>query len=146
MNKKSLASWLLYVILILPWSLVAAADHPAPDWQHWSDGQFPRAEEEGKLVLLDLSAEWCAFCKQMDATTYQDPKVLALIEKYYIPVRIEDEKHPELAARFREIGRPGTLVYDGEGNELVIKRGYIKPQWMEWMLQALAQENLASGT
>jgi thiol:disulfide interchange protein len=142
MNRNVLASWLLYGFLVSPWTWVAAADPLSPDWQHWSDGQFPRAEEEGKLVLLDLSAEWCAFCKQMDATTYQDPKVLALIEQYYIPVRIEDEKHPELAARFREIGRPGTLVYDGEGNELVIKKGYIKPQWMEWMLQALVQENL----
>ncbi len=142
MNKRAIASWLLYAFLILPWAVVFATDHPSPDWQKWSDSQFPRAEEKGKLVLLDLSAEWCAFCKKMDATTYQDPKVLALIEQHYIPVRIEDEKQPELAARFREIGRPGTVIYDGEGNELMVKRGYIKPQWMEWMLQALVQENL----
>ena len=141
MNRKALLS-ILSGLVLLPWTLAVAADDPSPGWQRWSDSQFPRAEEEGKLVLLDLSAEWCGFCKQMDATTYQDPKVLALIEQYYIPVRIEDEREPELAARFREFGRPGTLVYDGEGNELVIKKGYIQPQWMEWMLQALAQDHL----
>ncbi len=142
MSKSTLNSWLFCVLLILPWAAVFAADNPAPDWQNWSDGQFPKAGEESKLVLLDLSAEWCTFCKKMDATTYQDPKVLALIERYYIPVRIEDEQEPELAERFRKIGRPGTVIYDGEGNELMIRRGYIKPQWMEWMLQALALENL----
>ena len=135
---------MLYLLLVSP--LTGAAEQLAPDWQRWSDQQFQQAEKEGKLVLLDLSAEWCSFCKQMDAVTYQDPKVLALIEKHYIPVRIVDEHEPELAARFREFGRPGTLVYDSEGNELVIKKGYLKPQWMEWMLQALAQEHLTPDT
>ena len=144
MNKRTIASWILYLLLAYP--LAGAAEQMAPGWQRWSDQRFPQAETEGKLVLLDLSAEWCAFCKKMDATTYQDPRVLALIEQYYIPVRIEDEREPELAARFREYGRPGTLVYDSEGNELVVKKGYIKPQWMEWMLQALVQEHLTPDT
>lgn len=142
MNRKTIFGCLLCILLLGPASMAAMAAKPAPDWQHWSAEQFPKAEKEGKLVLLDLSAEWCTFCKKMDATTYQDPRVLAVIARHYIPVRIEDEKSPELAARFRDIGRPGTIIFDGEGNELMVKRGYIKPQWMEWMLQAVVQENL----
>ena len=94
MNKRTVASCILYLLLVSP--LTGAAEQLAPDWQRWSDQQFQQADKEGKLVLLDLSAEWCSFCKQMDAVTYQDPKVLALIEKHYIPVRIVDEHEPEL--------------------------------------------------
>jgi hypothetical protein len=29
---------------------------------------------------------------------------------------------------------------DADGTELLHKRGYMKPQWMEWMLQAVIAE------
>ncbi|WP_456405201.1 thioredoxin family protein [Thiolapillus sp.] len=109
-------------------------------WQSWSDAAFAQAKEGDKLVLVDLSAEWCAYCKKMDATTWRDPKVLAAIDKDYIPVKIVDEQDPELAARYRQYGRPAVVILDADGAELMRKRGYMKPQWMAWMLQAVAQE------
>ena len=109
-------------------------------WQSWSDATFAQAKAEDKLILVDLSAEWCAYCKKMDATTWKDAKVLAAIEQDYVPIKIVDEHDPELAARYRQYGRPAVIIMDADGTELMRKRGYMKPQWMEWMLQAVAQE------
>jgi thiol:disulfide interchange protein len=112
-------------------------------WQPWSDDQFYRAGARGKLVLLDLSAEWCAFCRRMEATTWKDPEVVELVERYYLPVRVVDERHPKMAARYREHGRPALVIYDASGRELLRKRGYLKPQWMIWLLEAVWQEQKA---
>lgn len=133
-SRKS-AFFLLAVLLVS-----AALAGGAVPWQNWSDAAFSQAREGNKLILVDLSAEWCAFCKKMDATTWQDPRVLAAIDKDYVPIKIVDEQDPELAARYRQYGRPAVIILDAEGTELMRKRGYMKAQWMEWMLQAVAQE------
>lgn len=113
-------------------------------WQSWSDAAFEQAGKAGKLVLLDLSAEWCVYCRKMDETTWRNPAVLAAIEQNYVAIQIVDEKDPQLAERYRQYGRPAVIIMDADGNELMSKRGYMKPQWMEWMLQAVVQEH-ASG-
>jgi len=129
---------LIILLLLCPaWSQAA---EPEIAWHSWSGDQFRRAGDEGKLVLLDLSAEWCAFCKRMDATTWKDPKVVALVERHYLPVRITDEADPELAGRYRDHGRPALVIYDAQGRELLRKRGYLKPLWMQWLLEAVRQE------
>ncbi len=133
------------VFLVLTISLVSTVvAGGAVPWQSWSDAAFAQAKEGDKLVLLDLSAEWCAYCRKMDETTWRNPAVLAAIEQDYVPIQIVDEKDPELAERYRQHGRPAVIIMDADGKELMRKRGYMKPQWMEWMLQAVVQEH-ASG-
>lgn len=109
-------------------------------WQNWSEEAFAAAKSERRLVLVDLSAEWCAFCKKMDATTWQDPKVQAAIEQHYLPIKVVDENDSELARKYRDYGRPAVVIMDGDGREILRKRGYLKPQWMQWMLEAVVQE------
>lgn len=131
-------------LLMLPWMVVvqvAVAGEVA--WRDWSEAVFREAKAEGKLVLLDLNAEWCAFCRKMDATTWQDPEVIRVIGEDYVPVQIVDERAPLLAERFRDYGRPAVVIYDADGHELLRKRGYLKPLWMRWLLQAVRQEQSA---
>lgn len=106
-------------------------------WQSWSGSVFEQAKTENKLVLLDLTAEWCEFCKKMDATTYRDPRILALLKQDYIAVRVDEKDSPELAKRYEKAGRPATIIFNSQGTEIIRKRGYIKPQWMLWFLQAV---------
>jgi thiol:disulfide interchange protein len=135
LSFKKMVFPLLSVSLL---SVALAEDKVA--WNEWSDTAFAQAKADNKLVLVDLSAEWCAYCKKMDATTWKDGKVLAEINRHYVPVKVVDERNPELAARYRDYGRPAVIIMDADGTELLHKRGYMKPQWMEWMLQAVIAE------
>ena len=121
-------------------TLATVAAGEGVSWQKWSEDQFTRAAAQNRLVLLDLSAEWCAFCRRMEATTWKDPGVLAVIGKHYLPVQVVDEQDPELAERYRSYGRPAVVILDGQGWELLRKRGYLEPVWMQWLLEGMVQE------
>ncbi len=108
-------------------------------WQAWSPEMFTRAAREDRLVLVDVTAQWCAFCKKMDLETYTDPEVVALIRARYVPVRMDEAAFPEWVARY-PARRPLTLVFDAQGRERVRKAGYLKPRWMLWLLQAMLEE------
>jgi thiol:disulfide interchange protein len=136
------------LVLLLLFSLTAAAAGSSQSgntrqqevaWQRWTPEVFTRAQQEQRLILVDLAAEWCTFCKKMDKTTWRDDKVLGSIDKYYIPVRVQDEIDPELAEKYRGYGRPAFVVLNGEGVEVARKRGYLQPQMMHWMLEGIAE-------
>lgn len=114
-------------------------DHGAITWQPWSAAVFEKAHHEGRLVLLDLTAEWCLFCRKMDAITYRDAQVVATIQREYVPVRADEEAFPALARRYEHYGRPATVIFNAAGQEIIKRRGYLGPQWMYWMLEAVAQ-------
>ena len=121
------------------WAIESNPDQKSLKWHVWSPEIFELAQREGRLVLLDLTARWCQFCLKMDAITYRDPEVVRTINRNFIPVRADEADYPELGKRYESFGRPATIVFDGHGNEIIKKRGYLKPQWMVWFLEAVAE-------
>ena len=145
MAQRLIKVFHVFTVLLLV-SCDWASEGEAPisvDWRSWSPAVFEQASREGRLVLLDLTAEWCRLCKKMDKTTYRDPQVIAVINRTYIPVRADEKDNPELGMRYQEFGRPATVIFDSNGAEVYKKRGYVQPQWMVWMLEAVAQNPTA---
>jgi uncharacterized protein YyaL (SSP411 family) len=128
--------WLLFVFC--GWHLAAA--EPEVQWTPWSDAVFQRARAEHRFVLLDLGAVWCHWCHVMDEVTYRDPKVIALINKSYIAVRVDQDARPDLANRYQNYGWPATIVFAADGSEIVKRQGYIEPRAMASLLQAIIDD------
>lgn len=108
-------------------------------WQPWQPQIFTRAKQQNRLVLLDLTAKWCQFCRKMKKVTYRDQAVANIIKQNYVAVRADEANYPELHKRYKKEGLPLTVVFDSRGNEIIKRSGYLKPQWMVWMLTAVAQ-------
>jgi thiol:disulfide interchange protein len=126
-----------FIICFIASSTWATENNSILKWQKWSPKVFEQARREGRLVLLDLTAEWCQFCRKMDETSYRDPQVINIIKHNYIPVRAAEETNSALAKRYD--GRPTTVIFDGNGIEIIKRRGYLRPQWLLWLLEAVAQ-------
>lgn len=109
-------------------------------WGPWTTDAFARAKKENKFVLLDLEAVWCHWCHVMDETTYKDPATIKLLESKYILVRVDQDSRPDLANRYEDYGWPATIVFDGNGQEIVKRRGYIPPRQMASMLEAIIKD------
>jgi thioredoxin 1 len=61
-----------------------------------------RAQSAGLWLIVDATAEWCAPCKQMDASTWRDAEVVRWIEANAIAVQIDvDAETDRTATSFR---------------------------------------------
>lgn len=123
-----------------PLCLTASKSEGPIYWQDWSDQLFEQAKRENKFVILDLEAVWCHWCHVMAGTTYQDSTVVELINSKYIPVRVDQDAHPDLSVRYEEWGWPATIVFSPDGSEIVKRRGYIPPQVMVSLLKAIIED------
>jgi uncharacterized protein YyaL (SSP411 family) len=128
------------VLLLISTGGASPATSPSIAWRAWSDGQFAQAKKEHKFVLLDLEAVWCHWCHVMDDTTYSDPTVQKLIGDKFIAVRVDQDSRPDISNRYEDYGWPATVVFDGDGHEIVKRRGYFPPKAMAAMLQAIIDD------
>ena len=125
-------------------ALAALAVSPAAanelKWSDWSDELFTRATAEKRFVILDLEAVWCHWCHVMEKTTYADPGVQSLLAAKYIPVRVDQDANPDLSSRYGDWGWPATIVFGPDGSEIAKIRGYIEPERMQALLQAIIDD------
>ena len=123
-------------------ALLTAQLQAAPiAWQtHWSDAVFAQASREHRFVILDLHAVWCHWCHVMDEKTYGDSKVQSLIAKRYLAVSVDADSDPDLSSRYGDWGWPATIVLAADGTEIVKRRGYLPPEQMAALLQAIIDD------
>ncbi len=113
--------------------------HPI-GWQEWSPAIFERAARENRYIVLHMAAVWCHWCHVMEGTTYRDPAVLKLIGERYIPVRVDQDSHPELSYRYENWGWPATIMFDKDGNEIFKRQGYLPPELFAKLLVAVIED------
>ena len=107
-----------------------AASAPVPGQLAWADlnaETFARARAEGRIVLIDGSAEWCHWCHVMDATTYSDPDVRKLLGERFLPVRVDIDARPDFEERYSDWGWPATVIMTADAEEIGKFRGYMPP-------------------
>ena len=109
-------------------------------WVSWSDDVFKQAKADNKFVLLDLEAVWCHWCHVMDENTYKDSEVIRLLRSRYITVKVDQDSRPDLSNRYEDYGWPATVVFNGDGQEIVKRQGYLAPDEMAALLQAIIDD------
>jgi uncharacterized protein YyaL (SSP411 family) len=76
----------------------------------------------------------------MDANTYTDSQVIKLLQARYITLKVDQDSRPDLSNRYEDFGWPATVVFDGDGYEIVKRQGYLAPDEMASMLQAIIDD------
>ncbi len=86
--------------------------------------------------MLSISAAWCHWCHVMDETTYSDPEVIELINRDYIPIRVDNDQRPDINRRYNQGGWPSTVFISDQGVSLA-GGTYIPPEQMRLILRKL---------
>jgi len=107
------------------------------DWHEWGVDAFRRSLKDGKPVLLSISAVWCHWCHVMDETSFSDDEVIRLINEYYIPVRVDNDRRPDINKRYNQGGWPTIAMLTAEG-EIITGVTYLEPETMRKMLNDIA--------
>ena len=117
---------------------MASHSRPKPgamvNWMEWGEEAFLKAREEDKPILLAIGAVWCHWCHVMDNTTYSDPNVVEIINRDFIPIRVDNDKRPDINDRYNQGGWPTTAFLTPDG-ELIAGATYIPPPQMEKVLK-----------
>lgn len=88
------------------------------------EAALAEARRDGRPVMVDVSAEWCVACKELEAFTFPDPAVReALGDTLLLRVDVTDngDREREFLERFSVFGPPAILFFGPDGVE---RRGY----------------------
>ncbi len=94
------------------------------DKPNWIKGDFTQLEEalkQEKPILVDLHADWCIPCKELDLLVFTDKKVIALSQSFVmIKIDMTKNENPELmkgAEKYKIMGMP-SILFMKKGKEL----------------------------
>lgn len=123
-----------------------SAEHQPIDWHEFGEEAFNLAKEQDKPILLDIGAVWCHWCHVIDRESYENEEIAALINRHYIPVKVDRDQRPDVDARYQQVvqsltgqgGWPLTafLTYDGR---LIYGGTYFPPAAMKSLLNQVHQ-------
>ncbi len=77
------------------------------------------AKQAQKPVLIDIYADWCIACIEMEHTTFKDEKIVAEL-KDFVFIKLDLTNNNEanvLLDRWQIVGPPALVFYDPNGNE-----------------------------
>lgn len=89
----------------------------------WFDGDvdaaFDAAAELGKPVFLYFGAEWCPYCKELQATIFKRERFVAL-SRQFVPIDLggDSEDNIQYGDRFNVYGLPTVIVFSPRGEEI----------------------------
>ena len=103
-------------------------------WHEWSDEAFARAKHEQKPVLLYITAVWCHWCHRLRDDTLNNDEIATIIEKNFIPIRVDADRRPDINERYNMGGWPTVAVLTSEG-ATITGGTYFPPNQMKTFLE-----------
>ena len=79
------------------------------------------ASSNGKPVILDFYADWCASCKKMEQTTLQNRRIIEALHNFVVikvDITANDAHSNALLTKYHVIAPPTFLFLDKNGDEL----------------------------
>ncbi|MEK6734435.1 MAG: thioredoxin family protein, partial [Pseudomonadota bacterium] len=122
-NKLKALLVLILIILsyIIPYNLYEEKQYEdiliEDTWQEYNQSQINSLIEDDKIILLDISASWCATCKLNKFTTLDNSVVLNFMKlRGIIGMRADITKNlsPEVSTLMKmhkHFGIPFTIIY-----------------------------------
>jgi len=74
-----------------------------------------------KPVMIDLYADWCVACKELEKYTFSDPKVSKILNQFKLikfDITNTNEEHSKYLQSMRIFGPPALFFYDTSGKEI----------------------------
>ncbi|HEX7691411.1 MAG TPA: thioredoxin domain-containing protein, partial [Sediminibacterium sp.] len=70
--------------------------HNPVDWYAWGEEALQRAREEDKPILVSIGYAACHWCHVMERESFEDEDTAALMNQYFINIKIDREERPDL--------------------------------------------------
>ena len=101
-------------------------------WEHYNENTVVKDFSAKKGAIIDFYADWCIPCKELDASTFSDAKVIEYSKDFYsYKADLTKSAAPEVEAlrkKYNIQGVPTIIILDSKGNEVKRSEGFINAE------------------
>jgi len=154
--RSGIAAALALVVaaFVLPSELAleapAQTDARSSDWQPLARAEIPRLVAQGKVVFVDVTADWCISCKANKAFVLDRPPVATLLAGADVVRMLADWTRPnddiaDYLASFGRYGIPFNVVYGPGAPQGIALPELLTAEAVRAAFSAAAQPKAAGG-
>ena len=102
-------------------------------WRHWGQAAFAEAIHQDKPIFLLITSSWCHWCHLLDEITLSEASIISILNRDYIPIRVDGDLRPDINQRYTQNGWPSVVLLSTEG-EILWGGVYVPPRQMLYYL------------
>lgn len=87
-----------------------------------------RSEKLRRPLLIYVTAESCAYCRQMERETWEQSRVIEHVNRDYVTLKLNAERNKLLIENLEVRAYPTTLLIDTEAAVTARLVGYVSPE------------------
>lgn len=70
------------------------------EWHTWNPTTLAKAHKQNKPLFVSIGYFTCHWCHVMEKESFRNPEIAALLNKYFVPIKIDREQRPDLDNMF----------------------------------------------
>ena len=127
------------------------SSHGPIKWVYYTPARFQAAVSEGKVVVMDFTAEWCLTCKALESSVLHQPDIVKLLNDSpgVVPMKVDiTGNNPDGLAKLKELEWVGIplLAFFGPGTTEPAKMDAYTPQMVKDAVEQARPKTAASTT
>ena len=119
--------------------------HNPVDWHPWGPEAFEKARREDKPIFLSIGYATCHWCHVMEEQSFEDPEIALLLNRDFVPVKVDREQRPDVDATYMNAvqlltghgGWPLSAFLTPKG-DLFFGGTYFPPEQFKQLLRRIA--------
>lgn len=134
MLRLLLIQWLALFALNASAANAQLEQHPSPyirlhandavHWQVWQPSLLEQARKQNKLLFISVGYFSCHWCHVMRNESFNDAEVAKLLNKYFIPIKVDRELNPALDQQLMDFLQQSRGYGGWPLNVFVTPQGY----------------------
>src|SRR6267378_3034221 len=84
--------------------LLQHADNPV-DWFSWGEEALKKARDQNKPIFLSIGYSTCHWCHVMNAESFSNEEIGALMNANFIAIKVDREERPDLDSTYMAVAR-----------------------------------------
>ncbi len=117
------------VIIVVGAYLLWPTEKLSPDWEKFEMAKYESALQNNEKMVVDFYADWCIPCKELDALTFSDQRVIDKMSEFTIfkvdMTKTMSEETEIIREKFSIIGMPTVLIINSKGEEIERITGFL---------------------